>query len=98
LDPKLAASNGISGGAVIKQMNSRFSTACTRRSWLLAAGSCALLPKGRAADLERFYYRDYSNCLPDYLTSLARRAYDMRNAALNSLTTREFLSQRQKWV
>ena len=56
------------------------------------------MPKCRAADLSGFYYRDYSKCLPDYLTRLARRAYEMRNTALDSVTTREALNQRQKWV
>jgi len=34
-------------------------------------------------------YRDYARCLPDYLRSLGRRAYQARNAELAKLTTAE---------
>lgn len=79
-------------------MGSRFQPACTRRAWLLAAASCTLLPRCHATDLSGFYYRDYSKCLPDYLSSLAHTAYEKRNAILDSLTTPEAVRQRQHWV
>jgi dienelactone hydrolase len=78
----------------MEQLKSAFS----RREWLIAAASCALLPKLRAADLSGFYYRDYSKCLPDYLSSLARASYDKRSAQLDTLTSPEAIRQRQQWV
>jgi dienelactone hydrolase len=72
--------------------------ASTRRAWLLAATACTLLPKCRASDLSGFYYRDYSKCLPDYLAGLAQRAYEKRNAELDSLVSAEAVRQRQQWV
>ena len=45
---------------------------CSRREWLIAATACAVAPKLHAGDLSGFYYRDYSKCLPDYLSMLAR--------------------------
>ncbi len=72
--------------------------AFSRREWLFAAASCALAAKLRAADLSGFYYRDYSRCLPDYLSRLARAAYERRNASLASLTTPESTRERQQWA
>lgn len=64
----------------------------------MAAASCALVPKLRSADLSGFYYCDYSKCLPDYLSSLARAAYEKRNAELDRVTSPEAVRQRQQWV
>ncbi len=72
--------------------------ACSRREWLLGAAACALVPKLRASDLSGFYYRDYSKSLPDYLSMLARTAYDKRNAQLAMLTTPAAIRERQHWV
>lgn len=43
-------------------------------------------------------YRDYARCLPDYLRSLARRAYLARNAELAKLTTADAVRKRQAWA
>src|SRR5947209_6009500 len=43
-------------------------------------------------------YREYAKCLPDYLTRLARGAYEMRNAEVARLTTREAILARQRWA
>ena len=64
----------------------------TRRGvLLLGAGALA----GRAAPIR---YRDYSRCLPDYLTGLAQDAYERRNQALSKLTTPDAVRARQRWV
>jgi dienelactone hydrolase len=65
----------------------------TRREmmFLTAAGLRAAQPPG-------LYYRDYSRCLPDYLTSLARAAYEKRNRAIAALTTSDAIHQRQRWA
>ncbi len=75
-----------------------FRDACSRREWLLATATCALAPKVRGADLSGFYYRDYSKCLPDYLTTLARSAYTKRNSQLGLLTTPTAIRERQQWA
>lgn len=72
--------------------------ACSRRELLFAAASYALTPKLRPADLSGFYYRDYSKCLPDYLSRLARVAYERRKASLASLTDAEAIRRRQQWA
>lgn len=71
---------------------------CSRREWLIAATACAVAPKLRAGDLSGFYYRDYSKCLPDYLSMLARGAYQKRNAQLAMLTTPTAIRERQHWA
>lgn len=43
-------------------------------------------------------YRDYAKCLPDYLSSLAQRAYQRRNGAIAKLTTAAAINARQRWV
>ena len=71
---------------------------CSRRKWLITAATCAAAAKLRGAALSGLYYRDYSKCLPDYLASLARNAYEKRNAQLNRLTTVSAIQERQQWV
>src|ERR1051325_6777417 len=43
-------------------------------------------------------YREYAKCLPDYLTRIARDAYEKRNRALASLTARDAVAARQQWA
>ena len=43
-------------------------------------------------------YRDYSRCLPDFLRTLARQAYQARNREIAALTTAEAVRRRQRWV
>lgn len=43
-------------------------------------------------------YRDYSRCLPDYLTALAREAAQRRDAALAKLTNAAAIAERQRWA
>ncbi len=74
------------------------SRACSRREWLLASAACLACSKLRGSDLSGFYYRDYSKCLPDYLSTLARDAYKKRNAQLATLTTPAAIRERQRWV
>src|SRR5690349_18526332 len=66
--------------------------AMTRREWLAlcAAGSVA-----RGAPIQ---YREYARCLPDYISALARDAYDRRNSDLARLTTATAIRDRQRWV
>lgn len=65
----------------------------TRRLLLSAAMAAPLASLGRAAG-----YRTYSRCLPDYLTALAKDAYERRNKALAGLTTPEDIRARQDWA
>ena len=57
------------------------------------AGASAVV--ARAA---RVNYRDYSRCLPDYLSALVREAYESRNAAIRELNSAAAVEARQKWV
>jgi dienelactone hydrolase len=43
-------------------------------------------------------YRDYSRCLPDYLRSLAERAYRRRNGEIAKLSSPDAIRERQQWV
>jgi len=54
--------------------------------------------KRRGRDLSGFYYRDYSKCLPDYLSTLARAAYEKLNAQLATLAIPAAIRERQRWV
>ncbi|MGH9696371.1 MAG: hypothetical protein ACRD5Z_19640, partial [Bryobacteraceae bacterium] len=65
----------------------------SRREWLssMAVGGAAI------TKLDGFYYRDYSRCLPNYLTALARAAYEKRNRALALLTDAPAIHRRQLW-
>jgi dienelactone hydrolase len=77
---------------------------CSRREWLaLVAGTAGLVPKLGAAEagttgLPAVYYRDYSRCLPDYLSALAREAYEKRDRDLQLLTNADLVQKRQAWV
>jgi len=63
----------------------------TRRTALFS-----LVPGTAALSGARF--RVYARCLPDYLSGLARGAYQRRNAALARLTTPGAVQSRQRWV
>ena len=65
----------------------------SRREWLSLTAASVVFPK-----LDGFYYRDYSRCLPNYLASLARAAYEKRNRALSLLTDAAAVQQRQLWA
>lgn len=63
----------------------------TRRTALtLAAASLAA-----RADVQ---YRTYARCLPDYLSRLAREAYEKRNIEVAKLTKPAAIRARQAWV
>jgi len=68
----------------------------TRRE-LFALAACGAALRATAQTPVRIY-RDYPRCLPDYLRSLADRAYRMRNAELAKLTTAAAVRARQEWV
>jgi dienelactone hydrolase len=76
----------------------------SRREWLaFAAGSAGLTSKLGAAEagtanLPGVYYRDYSRCLPDYLSALARHANEKRNRDLQQLTNEDAIQKRQAWA
>lgn len=44
------------------------------------------------------YYRDYSRCLPDYITRLANEARAVRELALSKLNNPTAIQERQAWV
>lgn len=64
----------------------------TRRT-LLFTGAGALLARG-----ETIRYREYSRCLPDYLTELARDAYERRNRAIARLKDPPAIREYQRWA
>jgi dienelactone hydrolase len=70
----------------------------SRRQLLALAGAYTLAPRLKAEDLPGFYYRDYSRCLPDYLSALARAAYDKRIRDLSRLGDASAITERQHWV
>ena len=70
----------------------------SRREWLITAAACAAGTRLRGAALSGLYYRDYSKCLPDYLASRARNAYEKRDAQLDRLTTVSAIQERQQLV
>ncbi len=83
----------------IVSLKSPFMHGLSRRQFLGIASACALGPQlSAASDLPGFYYRDYSKCLPDYLSALARTACEKRNRALLRLTNPSAISARQRWV
>ena len=47
---------------------------------------------------QRVGYRDYSRCLPDYLTDLADRAYRARNQELARINSASAVRERQRWT
>lgn len=72
----------------------------TRREWvvLTAAGSLARTQPVAQGGGPSVRYRDYSRCLPDYLSLQAERAYRLRNDAVTKLTTPAAIRERQQWV
>jgi dienelactone hydrolase len=82
-----------------------------RREWLLAVTGAAVSaraatasgiidesPKDEPGKLSGFYYRRYSQCLPDHLSKLARNAYLKRNHELSLITTPAEVRKRQQWT
>ncbi|MCW5977659.1 MAG: acetylxylan esterase [Bryobacteraceae bacterium] len=43
-------------------------------------------------------YREYARCLPDYLRSVAEKAYQYRNNLIAGLTAGEAVRERQRWT
>jgi dienelactone hydrolase len=70
----------------------------TRREWLLLSVACGVRSKLTAASEDGFYYRDYAKCLPDYLSGIARTAYERRNREISLLTNQEAIQKRQSWA
>jgi dienelactone hydrolase len=71
----------------------------TRRELLIGLVSAKILARqSRAAELPGFYYRDYSRCLPQYMTTLAQDAYQRRNHEIEKLSTPADVAARQNWV
>lgn len=65
-----------------------------RRRFLAAA---AWAPQGMFG-LGRVEYRDYSRCLPDYLSRLAGEAYARRKRELAEVTTAAAVTARKEWA
>ena len=53
---------------------------------------------GGAAAFGAPRFRVYARCLPDYISALAREAYERRNAALASIKTPAGVHARQEWA
>ena len=71
----------------------------TRRQLLLATAAAPVAKTLRAQTaFPGVSYRDYSRCLPDYLTDLAGNAYRARNRDLAKLTTPDAIRKRQAWA
>jgi dienelactone hydrolase len=69
----------------------------SRRQLLRVFGSCLGDHALTKAETE-IYYRDYSRCLPDYLSGLATSAYESRNRQLSLLTDRNAIQKYQQWA
>src|SRR5437868_709189 len=69
-----------------------------RQAITVAAAGISLQNVRPAAGVPDSYYRDYSRCLPDYLGSLARAAYEKRNRAIAALTSADAIRKRQSWA
>jgi len=68
----------------------------TRRALM---GSAVALAGGiRRAAGDPIAYRDYSRCLPDYMTALATEAYRRRSERIAKLTTPAAIREYQSWV
>ena len=72
----------------------------TRREFLAltAVGSLAESMVSAQTGQPKALYRDYSRCLPDYLSGLADAAYRRRNAEIAKLNTPAAVTARQQWV
>ena len=68
----------------------------TRRQ-IIVSGLGALAA-GAQVPHAQIRYRDYSRCLPDFLSQLARAAYERRNTALAQLHSIETVRARQRWA
>ncbi|MCL4853099.1 MAG: acetylxylan esterase [Bryobacteraceae bacterium] len=73
-------------------MTRRFFVSTTAATLAAARPSISQTPR------EPLVYRDYSRILPDYLRSLAARAYNLRNREIARLTTPEAIRSRQRGV
>jgi dienelactone hydrolase len=71
-----------------------------RRELLAMAAMGVLLRMNARAQQStpNIMYRDYSRCFPDYLRDLAEQAYQLRNRAIENLTTPATIRERQRWV
>ncbi len=70
----------------------------TRRDLFRSAAAAVPAAAWGPAGYPGTAYREYSRCLPDYLTALAEAAYRRRNRELARLTTPERIRRRQRWV
>ena len=72
----------------------------TRRTLLelAAVGAFAKRAPTAQSDGPSVRYRDYSRCLPDYLRTLADRAYRLRNGEIAKLTSPAAIRERQQWA
>jgi cephalosporin-C deacetylase-like acetyl esterase len=68
----------------------------TRRA--LMGSAVALAGSIRRAAADPIAYRDYSRCLPDYLTALATDAYRRRSEKIAKLTTAAAIREYQWWA
>jgi dienelactone hydrolase len=72
----------------------------TRRELIAMAAAGTLARPSASAErgASSVVYRDYSRCLPDYLSLHAERAYRFRNSEIAKLTTPTAIRKRQRWV
>src|SRR3954464_5275894 len=71
----------------------------TRRKLLEVAGAAALVGQARGqGNGPSVRYRYYSRCLPDYLRTLADRAYKLRNGEIAKLSNPAAIRERQQWA
>jgi cephalosporin-C deacetylase-like acetyl esterase len=65
---------------------------------LASAGASAAALHAAPRSYPGVAYRHYSRCLPDYLRTLAARAYEHRNRQIARLTSPGAVEERQKWI
>lgn len=82
-----------------RAQRARYDPMMTRRQLFTLAGASALTgPLQAMQSGPSVRYRDYSRCLPDYVSAQAEHSYRLRNAAIAKLATEAAIRERQRWV
>ena len=79
-------------------MESNINFRWSRREWMCCIAGCTLSRCVSGAEPAALPFRDYSKCVPEYLSSLAQSAYGRRARELSLLTSPAAVQKRQGWV
>jgi dienelactone hydrolase len=70
----------------------------SRREWMSCIAGCTLSRHINSAETAARPFRDYSKCVPEYLSSLAQSACERRARELSLLTDPAAIQKRQRWI